>query len=158
MKTTPAGVLRGTVLVLGGVSGPLLVRVLDEGFARADRPLGAAHLAFGLALAAAVMPGPLLCAFVDAGSAARLRGLAFGGCVVTAFVALLGGAFLWRAATASAPGGAATAAWTGLAWCAMALPVAAADGIRVRWGRPDREDAAGDGADGAGAGAGGAAP
>jgi len=126
---------RCLTLGLGEVAAVLLVRVLDEGLARDLRPLDAGHLAAGLLLAAAVMPGPILCSVVSPASGARARGLAFGGCVVTSFVALLGGALLARRVLGG-PGTDATSVLA-LAWCAVALPTAAADALRMRAGAGD---------------------
>jgi hypothetical protein len=134
VKATPTGVLRAVVLLSGAVAGVVFVHALDEGLARSARPFGAGHLAAGISLAAAVMPGPLLGVAIGAASSERARGLAFGGSAVTAFVALLGGAMLlarWGRE------GAEPRTVLGLAWCALALPLAALDAWSVRVGAGD---------------------
>jgi hypothetical protein len=132
--------LRIAVVLVGVAAGTLLVRALDQGLARGaaegaivERALTAGHFLFGMVLALAVSPGPPSCLFVGLESGEKSRGLAFGGCVVTAFVAMVGGAFLWQRGVAPENGG-GPAAWLGLAWCALALPVAVVDAIRIRFG------------------------
>jgi hypothetical protein len=126
--------LRTCVLVSGAVAGVLMVHALDEGLGRRAIALGAGHVAAGLTLAVAVMPGPLLGAFVSPASSDKARGLAFGGSAVTAFTATLGGALLL---TRWGRDGATLETGISLGWCALALPLAALDAWRVRLGAGD---------------------
>jgi hypothetical protein len=133
MAPAALAVLRAATLAAGAVAGPLLVRSLDAGLSGAERPLGAGHVAAGLAAAAAAMPGPILGLLVTPASSERARGLAVGGSAVTALAALFAGAMAVRALRA--PGGAA--GWVeaaALAWALAALPLAAADFLRLRGG------------------------
>ena len=125
---------RLAVILLGYAAATLLVQALDGGLAGEPRPLGGSHFAFGLVLAMTVMPGPLLGLFVTPASGERLRGLAVGGCGVTAFVALLGGIYLGKRLGGEGPAGAG--AWVAIAWCALALPLAGVDFLRLRRGDP----------------------
>ena len=125
-------VLRVAVLALGAAAGVVLVRALDAGLAGAPRDFGASHLAFGVLLALAVMPGPILGLFTAEASPPRLRGLAVGGSAVTAFVAALGGAMTVRALRSGRAQDAGLALV--LAWCLLALPLSVVDILRLRKG------------------------
>jgi hypothetical protein len=131
----PLAIARAALLLLGAVAGVLLVNALHGGLASEDKPLGVDHAVFGLLLALAVMPGAVLAWFVRDSSNERIRGLCFGGCIVTGFVALLGGAFLWHSLLDKGEGG--LPAWLALGWCMVALPVSAIDAVRARYGRVD---------------------
>ena len=149
--------LRFTVLGLGFVAGPLLVRALDQGLAGVPRGFTAGHLALGALVAAVAQPGPLVGLFVTPESGERPRGLAVvgadrapppapppggrlpgggarapavGGSAVTALAALFAGALLYRRIFVLHDGGLAE----GLAflWAATALPLAAVDFLRLR--------------------------
>jgi hypothetical protein len=134
VKVPPLLAWRIAVVALGLVAATLLVRALDRGLSGGERPLSGSHLAFGSLLALTVMPGPLLGFFATPRSGVRLRGLAVGGAATTAFAALLGGAFL--APRLFGPGPAGLAEGIAFAWCALALPLAAADFLRLRRGDP----------------------
>jgi hypothetical protein len=122
--------LRFTVLGLGLAAGPLLVRALDQGLAGAPRGFTAGHLGLGVVVALVAQPGPLLGLFVTPESGEKPRGLAVGGCAVTALAALFAGALLYRRIFVLHDGGMAE----GLAflWAATALPLAAVDFLRLR--------------------------
>ncbi len=85
-------------------------------------------------MAAVAQPGPILGLFVTPGSGERARGLAVGGCVMTALVALFAGALLWS--RVSGPRGADLAEGVTLLWAALALPLAGVDFLRLRGGPP----------------------
>lgn len=137
----PLAVTRAALVAVGTFAGVLLVRALDRGLRGTDVELGAGHVVFGILVGLAVMPGPILAFFVGPGHSERARGLAFGGCVVTMFAALLGGAMLWHRLFGTEPGPATPAEWLALAWCALALPVAGIDAVRVRFGGGPTTDA-----------------
>lgn len=121
---------RFTVLGLGLVAGPLLVRALEEGFAAAPRSLSVGHLALGVVVAAVAQPGPILGVFVTPESGERARGLAVGGAVVTALAALFAGALLYRSLFVLHEGN--FAAGITFVWAVAALPLAAVDFLRLR--------------------------
>jgi hypothetical protein len=127
----PLLLFRAAVVLLGLAAGTLLVQALDSGLADEDRPLSAAHASWGALLAVTVMPGPLLGFFVGPGSGAKARGLAVGGCGVTAFAALLGGVFAFRRIGAA---GALSVETLTTGWAALALALAAIDFLRLRGG------------------------
>jgi len=121
---------RFTVLGLGLVAGPLLVRALDQGFAAAPRDLAAGHLALGLVVALVAQPGPILGLFVTPDSGEKPRGLAVGGSAMTALAALFAGALLYRTIFVLHEGG--FAAGVTFLWAVTALPLAAVDFLRLR--------------------------
>ena len=123
--------LRVGVVLLGGVAATLLVQALDRGLSGEPRPLVGTHAAFGAVLAITVMPGTILGFFVGPSSGERARGLAVGGSGVTAFAALLGGAFSYRRV---AEGGVSIVEGLTLAWAVLALVLAATDYFRLRVG------------------------
>ena len=135
MKVTPVTALRIVVVALGCVAGPLLVRALDPGLAGTARTIGFGHVASGLLLAVAVMPGPLLGLFVTPRSSEKARGLAVGGSAVTALAAAFAGAVLFRRMS----GGDSTGPTEviSLGWCVLSLPLAALDFLRLRRGAGD---------------------
>ena len=122
--------LRFTVLGLGFVAGPLLVRALDQGLAGVPRGFTAGHLALGALVAAVAQPGPLLGLFVTPESGERPRGLAVGGSAVTALAALFAGALLYRRIFVLHDGGFGEG--LSFLWAATALPLAAVDFLRLR--------------------------
>ena len=73
----------------------------------------------------------LLGFFVGPGSGEKARGLAVGGCGVTAFAALLGGVFAFRRIGTA---GTLSVETLTTAWAAFALLLAAIDFLRLRGG------------------------
>lgn len=140
MKVGPLGILRSVVLLAGAAAGVMLVRALDAGLAGSPRALATGHLLLGIVLAAAVMPGPILGAFLAGGSSEKARGLAVGGSAVTALAAVLGGAFLWPRVTGADP--TPFESYLALGWCVLALPLAAVDWWRLRGGERPGDPAA----------------
>jgi hypothetical protein len=126
------GAWRIGVVSMGFVVAPLLVRALDQGLAGSPRDFTAGHLLLGLLAGTAAQPGPILGAFVKPASGEKPRGVAVGGSVVTALLALFAGALLWRRVFVLGQGGFTEV--LALAWSAAALPLAAVDFLRLRGG------------------------
>ena len=127
----PLLLFRGAVVLAGAAAATLLVRALDQGLADEARPISTSHLAWGAVLALTVMPGPILGFVVGPGSGEKARGLAVGGCGVTALAALLGGAFAMKRFGAA---GLFSVEGLTVSWCALALALAAIDFVRLRRG------------------------
>ncbi len=132
MRAGPLGTLRIAVLALGFTAGPLLVRALDRGLAGAPRPFTAGHLLLGALVAAVAQPGPLLGLLVTPSSGAKPRGLAVGGCAVTALAALFAGTLLFSRVFVGREGGLPEGVT--LLWAVAALPLAGVDFLRLRGG------------------------
>ncbi len=128
-RDTALLVLRVLVLVLGAVSGVLLEREFASGASGRSEGLSVTHILFGLLLAAVVMPGPILGAVVGPRARPRIRGLAFGGSLYTAFVASLGFAYALRGSRA----GLGSMATLGLVfgWCFLAFVLSILDAGRL---------------------------
>jgi hypothetical protein len=121
---------RLTCVLAGFVAATLLVRALDEGFSRQPRPLTLFHALFGLLTALVAGPGTVLAIFVTPASSEKARGLAVGGCMVTALLALVAGTIGWL--HRSAPDNDVHIAL--LVWAAIAFPIAALDAFLLRRG------------------------
>jgi hypothetical protein len=132
MRVGPLASLRIAVLALGFTAGPLLVRALDRGLAREPRPITAGHLLLGTLVAAVAQPGPLLGILVKPSSGEKARGLAVGGCAVTALAALFAGTLLYSRIFVVRDGGLPEGVT--FLWAVAALPLAALDFLRLRGG------------------------